>query len=79
MGSVLPVNSLIHEPQKCLIDKVRGLQRVSLAFPPEMPSRNALELAVNERHQGREGSLIALAPGAEKLCYFSFLFEINHV
>jgi hypothetical protein len=67
MRAVLPPN-LMHfdQPQVCLVDKRRRLQRVTAPLAPHVPGGHAAQFLVDERQERVERAGVALIPGEEQ-------------
>ena len=71
MRAVLPVGArLIDESQVGLMDKRRWLQRVALAFFPQVAGCKLTKFPVDERSQLIEGLLVTLRPFGQQQRHF---------
>ena len=67
MRAVLPPHLAdVDQAQVGLVDERRCLKSVAGAFPGHVVAGEAMEFAVNERHQTIECTLIAAAPGQQE-------------
>jgi hypothetical protein len=70
MSPVLPLDpSVIYESKVCLVDQRRRLQRVVATFARHVPTGDAAQLLINQRHQLRQRGLVAVAPVDEQLAH----------
>jgi hypothetical protein len=70
LRTALPGNvPLIDQPQVSLMNQGRTLQGVICPLGAQLPVGKPAELAINERHQLAERTLVAGGPVDEQLCY----------
>jgi hypothetical protein len=61
---------LLDEPEVCLIDQSRRLQRVANTFSTHVAMGQPAQLLIDEWHQALECRLISSTPVDEQLSYF---------
>src|SRR5262249_51554514 len=77
--AVLPAwIGLIGQAQVSFVNQRRRLQRVARPLPTQMMMRNPPQLAINQRSQFRESSLVAVTPLHQKIGH-SLLGDRWHV
>jgi hypothetical protein len=63
MGAIMPGDALrIDQAQIRFVDEGRCLETVSRPLARHAPSRNLVQLTLDERNQSAEGALVALPP-----------------
>src|SRR5262245_5018139 len=71
MSAVLPIYvALVYQPQKCLVNQSRRLERMAGALATHVAARHTAQFAVDERRQFISRALIASIPRDQKLCDF---------
>jgi hypothetical protein len=52
----------VNEPEECLVHQGGGLQRMAGMLARHVRDRDAMQFALNERHQSRQRLIVAAAP-----------------
>ena len=75
MAAIAPRRSCtVDQPQVCLVDERRRVERLSGLTPPQLPAGEAAQIVVNERNEAIESVVVARAVGDEKLGHVRHCF-----